>query len=112
MIVYPLLIDSSYGWLEISSLVFIISIGTFAQYFFGLTYSTLLQADQRLYIYNVIQIVATILNTLIACFLMYLGMSIQIVKFGSATIYTITPIILNIYVRKSTILIKMQSQII
>ncbi|WP_024860105.1 lipopolysaccharide biosynthesis protein [Ruminococcus flavefaciens] len=99
-IIYPFVINSQYSYLEVASLVIIISIGTFAQYFFGLTYSTLLQADQKLYIYNVIQIVATVLNTIIACALIYRGFSIQIVKFGSAMIYTLSPIVLNIVVSK------------
>lgn len=99
-IVYPLIIDSSYNWLEVSSLVIIIGIGTFAEYFFGMTYQTLLTADQKIYIYNIIQTLATIANTIIACALIKLGFSIQIVKFGSALVFTITPIILSIYVSK------------
>lgn len=99
-IFYPLIVESSYSYLEIASLIIIIGIGTFAQYFFGITYSTLLQADQKLYIYNIIQIVATILNTILSCSLIKLGFSIQIVKFASAIVFTISPIVLNIYVSK------------
>ncbi len=99
-IMYPIIIETTYNWLEISSLVIIIGIGTFAEYFFGMTYQTLLAADQKIYIYNIIHIVSTILNTLIACILIKLGFSIQIVKLGSALVFTMTPIILNIYVSK------------
>ena len=95
---FPLYIRSSYSHLEVGSLVLIIGLGTFAQYFFGITYSTLLQADQRLYIYNIIQIIATILNTTIACFLVKMGCSIQVVKFASSLVFTASPILLNIYV--------------
>ncbi len=99
-LLFPFFVHSSYSFLSIASLVFIISIGTFAQYFFGITYSTLLQADQKLYIYNVIQIVATIANTAISCVLMHFGFSIQIVKFASALIFTASPVALNLYVSK------------
>ena len=99
-VIYPNLIESKYGFGEVGSLVFIIGLGTLAQYFFGITYSTLLQADQRLYIYNIIQIAATISNTLLAVIFIKAGFSIHIVKLGSSLIFTISPIILNIYVTK------------
>lgn len=100
-IIYPLFIHSdNIGYLEILSLVLIIGMGTFAQYFFGITYSTLLQADQKVYIYNIIQSIATILNTLIASFLVLKGFSIQLTKLISSLIFTISPIILNIYVTR------------
>ena len=97
---YPMLVDSSYSFFEIASLIIVIGLGTFAQYFFGITYSTLLQADQKLYIYNVIQIIATIVNTIAACILIKLGFSIQIVKLGSSVVFSISPILLNVYVTK------------
>ena len=100
--VYPFFINSdSISYFEISSLVIIVGIGTFAQYFFGITYSTLLQADQKIYIYNIIQIVATIINTLFASLLILTNHSIHVAKLVSAIIYTISPIVLNIYVTKS-----------
>lgn len=99
-IFYPFIINSTYSWIEIASLTIIIGAGTFAQYFFGITYSTLLQADQKLYIYNILQIVATISNTVLACLLINLGCSIQVVKLGSAVVFTISPLVLNRYVTK------------
>lgn len=99
-IAYPEIVKTSYSVLEVGSLVVIIGLGTFAQYFFGITYSTLLQADQRLYVYNIIQIVATILNTVIACVLIKIGCSIQIVKLTSSIVFTASPIVLNIYVTR------------
>lgn len=100
-IIYPLFIHSkNIKYIEIMLLVIIIGIGTFAQYFFGITYSTLLQADQKLYIYNIIQTIATIINTLVASLLIINGFSIQITKLFSAIIFTISPILLNLYVTK------------
>lgn len=99
-IFYPIMIENSFKWLELFLLIVAIGIGIFAQYFFGITYSTLLQADQKLYIYNIIQIFGVISNTIISFILIKLGNSIQLVKFASAIVFTATPIILNIYVRK------------
>lgn len=95
---YPLYIQSEDGFFSVAILVIAIGIGTFAQYFFGITYQTLLQADQRLYIYNGIQTVATILNTFLTVFLIMQGFTIQTVKLVSAIVFFVSPIVLNIYV--------------
>ncbi len=100
-VIYPLMINTSYEWFNVFSLVIIIGLGVFAEYFFGITYQTLLTSDQKLYIYNFIQIATTILNTIISCILIKLNFPIQIVKLGSAIIFTISPIILNLYVSKT-----------
>ena len=95
VVLYPLLLNSAYGFLNVALLVFAIGIGTFAQYFYGITYKTLLQADQRLYIANIIQTVTVILNTVISCVLINLGQSIQIVKLVTAVLFVLNPIVLN-----------------
>lgn len=99
-VTYPVFIENEYGFLNVAILVIAIGIGVFAQYFFGITYQTLLQADQKLYIYNAIQTVTTILNTIISVLLIVQGLSIQFVKLASAMIFVISPIALNLYVRK------------
>lgn len=99
-IIFPLLVKEEYSWLSVSSLVIIIGLGTFAEYFFGITYKTYLMANQSMYIYNVIQVCSKIANTLLSIFLIRLNQSIQIVKLGSAFCFVLTPIILNYIVRK------------
>lgn len=106
--VYPFVIDrSSYGgWFSISSYVIILGIGTFAQYYFSISYQLLLTADQKEYIANGLQIIQTILNTVIAVVFINVGASLHAVKLASTTAYMITPIILNVYVHKRYHLIK------
>ena len=99
-VAFPLIVDSSMGKLGIAALVVIIGGGIFAEYFFGITYQTLLIADQRAYIYSLIQIVVTITNTLLGVVLIRGGYSIQTVKMGSSILFMISPIILTIYARK------------
>lgn len=82
------------------SLVLIIATSTFAEYYFGITNSLILQADQRTYITTTIQIVTIILNTIISVILINLGCGIHIVKLGSAAVYILRPVLLNIIVRK------------
>lgn len=100
IVVYPMIVQKEFAWFDVASLVIIIGLGTFAEYFFGITYRTFLMADQSNYIYNVIQIFSKIGNTLISVLLINMGQSIQVVKLGSAICFVAAPIILNYIVRK------------
>lgn len=97
-VAYPTFITKEFGFLNTVVIIVAVGMGTFSQYFFGITYRTLLQADQRLYINNFIQTIATILNTALSAFLITRGVSIQVVKIVYALIFTISPICLNRYV--------------
>lgn len=98
--VYPFLIDGTYDWLYAFSLVLILGATTFIQYFFGITYSMLLQADQRLYVYNAIQTLATVLNTALASYLMLQEVDYRLVKLASAGVFALIPLFLSLYVRQ------------
>lgn len=100
VIVFPLLIDNNYNFMYIPSLVVIIGIGTLAQYYFGITYQMLLQADQRSYIYSIIQMGGVIANTIIVLVLIKIGAGIHIVTLGSSSVFLIRPLLLKIYVIK------------
>lgn len=99
--VYPYIASTSIPAFEIGLLVLIIGASTFSQYFFGITYQILLTADQKLYIYNIIATIATILNTVLAVILMKTGNNIFIVKAVSSLIFVLVPVILAFYVRKN-----------
>lgn len=97
-ILFPILNKGFDTWYTIS-LVFIIGIGTVAQYFWGITYQMLFESDQKLYVYNALQIVSIIINTLLTVILINFGYSIQVVKLASAAIFILRPIGLSIYAK-------------
>lgn len=99
-IIYPLFIVKEYDWFFTASLIFIISISTFGQYYFGFTYQTLLSADQKDYITTSLEIVTTILNTIVAVILMNNNMSLHVVKLGSSLVNLISPLFLYFYCHK------------
>lgn len=86
-------------WFTVS-LIIIISLSTFAEYFFGMTYRLYLEAEQKKYITSIIQISTYILNTIVVVVLIKMGANIQIVKLAGALIYVLRPIIQNIYIKK------------
>lgn len=87
-------------WIFTFSLVWILAISTFVQYYFGITFSILLKADQMEYISSSLQICSVILNTLISVILLKLGCGVHIVKLVSAGVYILRPIALNIIVKR------------
>ena len=99
-VAYPFLVREEFEWGFTASLVLIISFSTFVQYFFGITYQMLFQADQRQYISISFEILAVILNTVIAAVLIRMGVGIHGVKLGSAAAFSITPVALNILAKK------------
>ncbi len=98
--IYPAYVSDKYDVLTTVLLISAISITMFAQYFFGIVYSLLIQADQKVYVYNIIQIIALVLNTVACATLMLTGFSIQTVKFVTAAIFLLRPLLLTIYVKK------------
>ena len=99
-VVYPYFVKEEFEWLFVSTLVLIISLSTFVQYFFGITYQILLQADQRQYVSSFLEIVTIILNTAISAVLIKCGVGIHGVKLGSAVAFSISPVVLNIIAKK------------
>ena len=99
-VVYPMFTDTGIGFFDVSVLVIATGIGTFAQYYFGITNQTFLSADQSTYISNIAQICSTLANTVLSAVLIYSGCTIQTVKLASSVVFFLTPFMLNIYVAR------------
>ena len=76
-VIYPLLVNNEFGKIYTVSLILIISISTFSEYFFGMTYKLYLQAEQKTYVISIIQIATYILSTIFIAILAKLNCSIQ-----------------------------------
>lgn len=94
---YPLLVSNEFGWAFSFFLIIVISISTFAEYYFGFTYQMLTMADQKEYIYSILSIVTIVLNTIVSVILINNNFSIHIVKLGSSLVNVITPLYLYVY---------------
>lgn len=99
-VIYPVFVNDTFSPVFSISLLVIISISTFAQYLFGMTYQLLLNADQKAYVPLLIQIATIVLNTVFAIILMKLGASVHTVKLMTALVYVLRPIGQLVYVKK------------
>ena len=96
----PLILAKEFNWIYTFSLVIIIGVSSFSEYYFGISYITLLDADQKKYIYCIIQSISILFNLLISVCLIKSGCSIHFVKFFSSAVYVIKPMIIAYYCKK------------
>lgn len=98
--IYPLIINSNFDHLFTASLILITSISIFSEYYFGLVYKIYLLADQKKYMVNIFSIITYLLNIIAIVSLSKLGVSVHILKLASALLFTIRPILQNVYVKR------------
>ena len=97
---FPFIVGSDFNAIFTISLVVIIAISTFAEYFFGMTYRLFLQAEQKMYVVSIIQIVTYILSMIAVVILALAGQNILVIKLVSGLIFVVRPIVQNLYVKK------------
>lgn len=81
-------------------LIWVISATTLAKYFWGLANLTLLNADQKQYVGNLIVMSATIANAVLIVILAAMNSSVTAVKSVSSLVYVIQPVCYYLYVKK------------
>ena len=97
---YPFLVNNDFSFWYTCSLILIISISRFFEYFIGMTYKMLLCGDGKNYFVDYVNAITYIINLLVIVFLIKLNCSIQIVKLVSALVYVLRPICLKVYFDK------------
>ena len=97
---YPLLVNSTFGFWDACFLVLALAIRTFVQYYLCMSYRLLLTADQKNYIQLTIQIVLQIATTAACVVLAELRAPIYLLKLCTSLILVIEPLILAFHVKK------------
>lgn len=87
-------------WASSFLLVISISLSTLGQYFIGISNIILLQAAQKSYVTNMVNIAGMVVNTLMIILLISLGCSIITVKLVSSAVFVLRPVALWAYVRR------------
>lgn len=100
MVVYPFITLDAFDYLFTLILILVVSISTFAQYYWGMTHRLLLTADQFGFVQYIIHSLALVLNTVICIVLMKMGASIQTVKLTTSIIFLLQPVLLSIIAKR------------
>ncbi len=98
---YSVFKTQTFDWFYVVTLILSISISNIAQYLFGITNTLLLNADQKIYVVTILNIVTTVLNAICVFLCLTYSLSIQIVKLVSSLVFLIKPIVLVLYVKKN-----------
>ena len=99
--IYPIIVKTKFKYSYVATLSLILSINLFLQYFFSITWKTLLIADKKGYVVFLTYSFVLIVNLIITLILVYIYPSIHLVKMGSALIYLIQPFIYHIYIKNN-----------
>lgn len=100
LVFYPKMVATSFDASYTVCLILAMSISQFAQYFMGLSYQLLLNADQRSYVQLTVNSSTLVLNTAAGIGLMYAGCSVQLLKLLTSLIYLLRPAAMALYVKK------------
>lgn len=98
-IVYPHIVKTKYTTAYVSALVVVLGMNLFVQYFFSLTYRLLLNADRKVYFVSLTQIVILLINMISVVICAHIFKNILAIRFFSALIFIIQPILYTSYVK-------------
>lgn len=99
-VIYPFIVQTGLGFWYVFSLTLILGLASVFEYFFGQASQMLLYSDQKNYVYSVIQIICTILSTVVGIILIQHGASVHAVKLFGAIVYAIRPLAQFGYVKR------------
>ena len=100
MAIYPIVTIDSFDYLFTLILIFVISISSFAQYYVGMTYKLLLNADQLGFVQYLIHTASLVVNTILCIILIKNEASVHIVKLTTTLIFIIQPILISIIAKR------------
>lgn len=100
-VAFPFFAKSNFDFFYTAFLIAAMSIGYFAQYYFGVVDRLFLTADQRGYIQYNAQTITLIANTISCAIMIQFGASIHMVKLMTSLVYLIRPIVLRNYIRRN-----------
>lgn len=103
-LIYAWVLRDKFDFKYTCLLVYILSFTTLVQYLFSITYKLLLQAEQKIYIVNLISTITIILNLVFSIILIYLFPDIHTIKLCSAVAFLIQPLCFKRFIEKKYII--------
>lgn len=98
--VFPVIVKSDFDTIFTVSLILIIAISTFAEYFFGMIYKLFLRAEQKTYVVSIIQTITYILSVVVVVIMAIAGANVLVIKLATGIIFILRPVLQNLYVKK------------
>lgn len=97
---YPTIINTGFDSIFTASLIIIIALSTFAEYFFGAVYRVYLLARQEKYVISIIQIATYILNVVVILVASSLIRDVRVLELVLCLVFMLRPLLQSLYVKK------------
>ena len=108
---YPIIAKyNSLDWVFLFFLVIVIAFSSLAQYYFGIAYTVLLQADQKRYFTELLNASALLINTLVSCVLVHFGVNMIGIRLAWCGVHLLRIGFLNLYIKRKYRLQKLKVQ--
>ena len=99
-ILYPFFFGNGISFIEIFIIVIACGSTTLSQYIFGLTYSSLLEADQKYYVVSIFETITNILTTTLCCILILTGFKFHFVKLICSLLWVLFPCFIYLFSKR------------
>ena len=97
---FPIFKKTGYSYKYSVALILVLAMNLFVQYYFSLAYRILLNADRKVYIVSMTQFVIVVTNLIAVIIAAKYFNDILIIKFTSALVFFIQPIVFGWYIKK------------
>lgn len=97
---YPFFFDTGLDYIYVASLIIILAIGLAIQYLFSLAIRTLLIADKKLYIVNLVQMLIVSLSIILSILSVHVFPSIHLLKLLCGIVYMLQPVVFGYFIKK------------
>lgn len=97
---YPVIVETGYSNIYVLLLTLVLSIGLMMEYMFSLTYTTLLNADKKVYYVSITTSILTVFNILLTIIVVKLFHDIILLKLANAVLFSLRPLIYGMYIKK------------
>lgn len=98
-IILPFVLKTTFTFEFVASLVLVLALSIFSNYFFGLSPRLLLQSDNKTYLVAILDTLCLIANTALSFVFVKTGSSVIWVKLVSSFVFFVKPIILCVFVK-------------
>jgi O-antigen/teichoic acid export membrane protein len=100
IVLYPILVNGSFDWIYTASLIGVMAISSFAQYYFGIINEQLLHADQKSYLIYGMQIFTNLSNLILCVWMIRMDASMHAVKLMTSLVFVIKPLVYGAYIQR------------
>ena len=104
VVVYPILVNDRFDFFFTATIILILALSSFVQYYFGIIQEQLLHADQKSYLLYFMNILCYLINMSVCVIMIKLECSIHAVKLATCLVFLVKPFFYVWYIRRKYVI--------